>query len=309
MSSSVIGNFVDQYLPYAQSVSQQTGIPVSYILGQAGEESAWGTSNQALTNNNFFGINNPGSTSGTDYAGYSSPQDGFNAYGNLISTPNYASALSIANNGGSAYDYASALQTAGYATDTDQYGNPVYGTKVAGATASVQQYLNNQGGSGAVSDAYNPEYDPVVTGDVAEPGYESGFQPFDATSSQPGAGYASGVPGYGPAEEGYGNPLSTVPVTTSSGGLGYAFAPSPTQADTGGTNYSIGLQFSLVSDVAGWIKDLISPIEGIANATLGQVGNWFVRGALIALAIVLVAIAAWKLLDLPSPATVATEVA
>lgn len=129
MSGTAAQNFVNQYLPYAQQVSQQTGLPVNYILGQAGEETAWGTSPAAVSGNNFFGISPGGSL-----ATYSSPAAGFAAYGDLIN-----SRYSV-DPSASPYDIASTLQAEGYASD------PNYGSSVAGFTTQVDQVLGGTPG-------------------------------------------------------------------------------------------------------------------------------------------------------------------
>jgi flagellum-specific peptidoglycan hydrolase FlgJ len=69
-----VGTFVSTYLPYAQQVSAQTGLPVDFVLGQAAYETGWGTSN-AASNNNFFGI-----SPGGNLASYSDVDSGFSAY-------------------------------------------------------------------------------------------------------------------------------------------------------------------------------------------------------------------------------------
>jgi hypothetical protein len=130
MSYSVQQQFVSTYLPYAQSASQQTGLPVDFILGQAAQETGWGTSSAAVNQNNFFGISPGGSL-----ASYSSPQEGFDAYANLIN-----SGYSGASSQTGAFNIASSLQGSGYATD------PNYATGVAGTTSVVDQILGGSSG-------------------------------------------------------------------------------------------------------------------------------------------------------------------
>lgn len=139
--SGNVSNFVNQYLPYAEQVSQQTGLPVDYVLGQAGEETGWGTSSAAVNQNNFFGISPGGSL-----ATYSSPAEGFGAYANLIGS-NYSGV----NTSGSPFDIAQQLQSAGYASD------PNYASNVAGAVNSVDQVLGAEGDGGGTggSGTYN----------------------------------------------------------------------------------------------------------------------------------------------------------
>lgn len=133
-----VADFVATYLPYAQAQSDRTGLPVDYILGQAGHETGWGTSNAARNLSNFFGIgDNP-------LRSYASPAEGFGAYGDLILAPRYSNARDVAASGGSAYDIAAAMRGAGYATDPD------YASKVARAVAQVDAVT---GGGAANGDA------------------------------------------------------------------------------------------------------------------------------------------------------------
>lgn len=133
-----VASFVQQFLPQAQSVSNQTGLPVDYVLGQAGLESGWGTSNAAVTGNNFFGIS-PGGT----LASYASPSAGFAAYGSLVSTPNYSSAIAAAAAGGSAQQIAQSMNDSGYSTTPD------YAARVSSAVSAVDSALGINGGGTA----------------------------------------------------------------------------------------------------------------------------------------------------------------
>lgn len=130
---SQVSGFVQQYLPYAQQVSQQTGLPVAFVLGQAGWESGWGYSNAAANNNNFFGI-----SPGGQLASYGSPAAGFQAYSGLINSQ-YPGAAS----GGSPLAIAQNLVAGGYNS-----ADPNYASNVAGATSLVQQVLG--GGTGGL---------------------------------------------------------------------------------------------------------------------------------------------------------------
>lgn len=132
---SLVSDFVATFLPQAQSVSAQTGLPVDYVLGQAGLESAWGTSRLAQQQNNYFGIGGAG-----NYASYADPSAGFNAYAALINSPRYAGVPT----GGSAADIAGYLNAHGYSETPD------YAARVAGATGQVDQALAAAGVSGGV---------------------------------------------------------------------------------------------------------------------------------------------------------------
>ncbi|CAA7602453.1 amidase [Acididesulfobacillus acetoxydans] len=127
-------DFVSKMSPYAQQASQRTGLPASYILGQWGEESGWGTSAAARQNLNFAGIKPFGGLSaGPDskYAGFGSLNEFVRAYSNTINSSRYTGARNAAMSGASARDVFDLLHREGYAAD------PNYGSTVAGAVNSV----------------------------------------------------------------------------------------------------------------------------------------------------------------------------
>jgi hypothetical protein len=143
-------NFVNSFLPLAQQQSVATGIPASFILGQAALESGWGTSQAAQTQNNFFGI----SMGGSGIATYNSPSQGFAAYGNLLTTdPRYAGVLATAASTSDPTALASSLVSSGYNT-----ADPNYISSLVGATASVNNLLggNNGGTSGVTGTSGGP---------------------------------------------------------------------------------------------------------------------------------------------------------
>lgn len=130
-----VSDFVARYLPQAQQASARTGLPTDVILGQAGLESGWGTSN-AAQGNNFFGIS-PGGTLAT----YATPDAGFDAYSSLINSGRYSGVSSVAGSGAQAIgDY---LNGQGYSQTPD------YGSRVAGATSAVDQVLGGLDGLGS----------------------------------------------------------------------------------------------------------------------------------------------------------------
>ena len=146
--------FVQHLSGTAERVAQESGIPASFMLGQAGHETGWGKSeirNKDGSNSfNLFGIKAGKGWTGkvaeittTEYVGgkpqkvtakfraYDSYEDSFRDYARLIKeNPRYEKAESVAQSG-SAMAYASALQKAGYATD------PEYARKLSGAINSV----------------------------------------------------------------------------------------------------------------------------------------------------------------------------
>lgn len=146
--------FVQSLSATAERVAQDSGIPASFMLGQAGHETGWGKSEIKTANGgnsfNLFGIKAGKGWTGkvaeittTEYINgkaqkvtakfraYDSYEDSFRDYARLIKeSPRYEKAESVAQSG-SAMAYASALQKAGYATD------PEYARKLSGAINSV----------------------------------------------------------------------------------------------------------------------------------------------------------------------------
>lgn len=133
---------------YAQEVSQATGIPVRFMLGQAALESGWGKRELRATDgtpsHNLFGIKAGAGWKGpiveavtTEYINgiahkrvekfraYPSYAEAFRDYANLLSAnPRYTEVLRQAVERLDAEGFAHALQRAGYATD------PAYGDKI-----------------------------------------------------------------------------------------------------------------------------------------------------------------------------------
>ena len=140
--------FVQRHSEAAAKVERDSGIPASYMLGQAGHETGWGKSQIKMADGansfNLFGIKAGPSWTGkvasvttTEYVNgtpqktvakfraYDSFEDSFRDYANLINNnPRYAQARQQT---GSSYAYASGLQKAGYATD------PEYASKLSRA--------------------------------------------------------------------------------------------------------------------------------------------------------------------------------
>ena len=150
-------NFVNQHRDAAQQVSRETGIPASFMIGQAGHETGWGRGEirHADGSNafNLFGIKaGPGwkgkvaEVTTTEYVNgeprkmtakfraYDSYADSFRDYARLISnSPRYAQAM---QNLHSVQGFASSLQQGGYATD------PQYAAKLSraiNATLNLQR--------------------------------------------------------------------------------------------------------------------------------------------------------------------------
>lgn len=145
--------FVQAHGAAAERVARESGIPASYMLGQAGHETGWGKSEIRGDNGsnsfNLFGIKATGNWKGkvaeittTEYVdgiprkvkakfrAYDSYEDSFRDYARLITeNPRYAQAVESTGN---AKAYATALQNAGYATD------PLYASKLSRAIESAR---------------------------------------------------------------------------------------------------------------------------------------------------------------------------
>jgi len=148
------GNFVRQHSDTASRVEKATGIPASFMLGQAGHETGWGRFEIKVkggaTSHNLFGIKAGASWTGkvaevttTEYVNgvaqkqvarfraYDSYEDSFKDYARLISeSPRYAKVRTQTT---SAHAFASGLQKAGYATD------PEYAAKLSRAINTTLQ--------------------------------------------------------------------------------------------------------------------------------------------------------------------------
>lgn len=152
-------DFVQQHSKVANEVAQTSGIPASFMLGQAGHETGWGKHQIKLKDgspsHNLFGIKAGANWTGkvaevttTEYVNgtaqkrvarfraYDSYADSFKDYARLISeSPRYAKAREQT---GSAHAYASGLQKAGYATD------PEYAAKLSRAINTTLQIRRAQ---------------------------------------------------------------------------------------------------------------------------------------------------------------------
>lgn len=149
--------FVDQHSQAAAAVARESGIPASYMIGQAGHETGWGKSEirhaDGTPSHNLFGIKATAAWKGkvaeittTEYIdgeprkvtakfrAYDSYADSFRDYASLIgNSPRYDKVMDQI---GSVQGFASGLQKAGYATD------PQYAAKLSRAintTLSLQR--------------------------------------------------------------------------------------------------------------------------------------------------------------------------
>ncbi|MDD2808714.1 flagellar assembly peptidoglycan hydrolase FlgJ [Rhodoferax sp.] len=146
--------FVEKHTQAAIRIEKETGIPASYMVGQAGHETGWGQHEIKLRGGkpsfNLFGIKADANWKGkvaevttTEYVGgvahkqvakfraYDSYDESFRDYARLINTsPRYAQAKEQTS---SAFAFASGLQKAGYATD------PQYAAKLSRAIETTQR--------------------------------------------------------------------------------------------------------------------------------------------------------------------------
>ena len=146
--TSTQADFVSRHTDAANKIEKATGIPASFMLGQAGHETGWGKhqiKNKDGSNSfNLFGIKAGSSWTGkvaeittTEYVNgvaqkkvakfraYDSFEDSFKDYARLISdSPRYAKARQQTQ---SVTAFATGLQKAGYATD------PEYAAKLSRA--------------------------------------------------------------------------------------------------------------------------------------------------------------------------------
>lgn len=137
--------FLEKLTPHAQLAEQQTGVPASFILGQAALESGWGKGEirnlDGSPSFNLFGIKATSGWKGattavrtTEYIdgepvkqtarfrSYNSYSEAFADYARMLSSsPRYSSVVRGAT---SAEGFANGMQRAGYATD------PAYASKL-----------------------------------------------------------------------------------------------------------------------------------------------------------------------------------
>ncbi|MGE4242424.1 flagellar assembly peptidoglycan hydrolase FlgJ [Ramlibacter sp.] len=138
--------FIRKMLPHAQEAERRTGVPASFILGQAALESGWGRGEvrnaDGSNSHNLFGVKAGASWRGeraevattefengqavrtrAAFRSYDSYADAFADYARLISSqPRYAG---VVRGEATAEAFAGGMQRAGYATD------PNYAQKLA----------------------------------------------------------------------------------------------------------------------------------------------------------------------------------
>lgn len=151
--------FVQKLSAAAANAEKLSGIPASYMIGQAGHETGWGQheirNKDGSPSFNLFGIKAGANWNGkvtevttTEYVNgepkktvakfraYNSYEESFKDYARLINeSPRYAQARQQT---GSVQAFASGLQRAGYATD------PQYAAKLSRAIQTTQQLQRAQ---------------------------------------------------------------------------------------------------------------------------------------------------------------------
>ena len=152
--------FVEEHSAAAAEVARESGIPASFMIGQAGHETGWGRSEirhaDGAPSHNLFGIKATGNWKGkvaeittTEYIdgearkvtakfrAYDSYADSFRDYAQLISqSPRYGQVMEQL---GSVQGFATGLQKAGYATD------PQYAAKLSRAINTTLSLQRAQG--------------------------------------------------------------------------------------------------------------------------------------------------------------------
>lgn len=152
-------NFVQRHTEAAINVEKSSGIPASYMVGQAGHETGWGRHEIKMKGGansyNLFGIKAGAGWTGkvaevstTEYVNgvahktvakfraYDSYESSFRDYARLITqSPRYAQASQQTE---SAHAFATSLKKAGYATDPD------YAAKLSRAIDTTQRLQRAQ---------------------------------------------------------------------------------------------------------------------------------------------------------------------
>lgn len=286
--------FVSTYGPYANQAGSQLGIPGNLVLAQWAQESGWGAGGGAASLGNMAGINYPGSTTGTNYQSYSSPQAFTNSYVQTMQNPRYASALQAgANNDPTGF--STALGQAGYYSGSQStYANNVssnYST-INAMTGGGGVLGGNSSGTAGVSSYEGFGADGSYLGGTTDPtNYPiSGAQTYTPV-------YAGNANTAGSSSAGSGTGTSTAGSTAGSLGADVGYLPP---AATGGPQ-ATGLAPGVVTSLNGWITGAETAVGNWMTTALknvfGSAINFTERGLLILLAVVILGIALWRVMD------------
>jgi flagellum-specific peptidoglycan hydrolase FlgJ len=125
-------DFIKRFTPIAKEVGAKYGIPWGFLIAEAAEESAWGTSEVCIKANNYFGTKEAHADAafnqrGTLYAKFTSPDESFKYQGWQLSVPRYAGGKAHKND---FKKYGDFLQNAGYCQKASP-GEDTYGDKIA----------------------------------------------------------------------------------------------------------------------------------------------------------------------------------
>jgi hypothetical protein len=174
--------FQQQYMPYAQSVSQRTGLDPRLVLAQAALETGYGRS---APNNNFFGIKSHGKSGGSNlmtqefeggqmvskpqsFRGYEGPEQSFQGYADFIlDNPRYGDVLAQGDLAGQ----IGAMGRSGYATDPN-YASKLssiasrFGGENRAIAADTMRALGRQPSGGNTRNAQTPNTNNAQTGGI-----------------------------------------------------------------------------------------------------------------------------------------------
>jgi hypothetical protein len=196
--------FQQQFMPYAQDVSQRTGLDPRLVLAQAALETGYGRS---APNNNFFGIKSHGQAGGSNlmtqefengrmvsrpqsFRGYEGPEQSFQGYADFIlNNPRYGDVMAQGDLAGQ----IGAMGQSGYATDPDyasklssiarRFGGDVpdapMRARVSNSNSPTGGILSNEGNQmaqpqqpqGLLGSMGIQRRDPTAQGETSQPFY------------------------------------------------------------------------------------------------------------------------------------------
>lgn len=163
--------------------------------------------------------------------------------------------------------------------------------------------------------AYGPDYFSVDTPGAQPPSTSVGTNPTTGLPNDFGSGDATAI------DPQTGQPYASI--TMGTGDTGGVSAASQGSASTagggtnqygvaaqsgGGTPQQINLGPGTAADLQSFVTAPIKAFEDWASAQFGSLSNWFTRGFLIVLAIVIIMVALWKATGgSTNPATIVTQ--